>query len=229
MNPPELSEILKVLKATKESDMLPVEDELSYSILNKYATQSKKDPWTLDRSARIDLALMAVSLGAEIEKVVSHLTWKDFEGFIARILREHNYDCVESFRRVGNNERKGMEIDVIGVRNRVIVSVDAKMWGIRGGKASALRSAAEKQAKRTRRLGHNLSKLAGRIAAMQKGEYIMRPMVVTWLIEDVEIHDGVPIIPVFKFNSFLLSYSMFEDRLRFFKGILDMQYDQAEL
>jgi hypothetical protein len=228
MNPPELGEILKTLKATKESDMLPMENEISYSILDRYATRSKNG-WTLDRRTRIDLALMAVSLGAEIEQVVSHLTWKDFEGFIARILREHNYDCVESFRRVGNNDRKGMEIDVIGVRNRVIVSVDAKMWGIRGGKASALRSAAEKQAKRTRRLGRDLSKLAEKVKTMEQGEYSMRPMVVTWLIEDVEIHDGVPVIPVFKFNSFLLNYSMFEDRLRFFTGILDIQYDQAKL
>ena len=229
MNPPELSEILKILKITKESDMLHMENEVSYSILSEYAMKSKENRWTLDRSARIDLALMAVSLGAEIEQVVSHLNWKDFEGFIARILREHNYECVESFRRVGNSDRQGMEIDVIGIRNGVIVSVDAKMWGIRGGKASALRTAAEKQAKRTRRLGSELSNLAEKVRTMQKGEYVMRPMVVTWLIEDVEIHDGIPVIPVFKFNSFLLNYSMFEDRLRSFKGVLNIQYDQTKL
>ncbi|TFG14843.1 hypothetical protein EU537_02575 [Candidatus Thorarchaeota archaeon] len=229
MNPPQLSEILEMLKATKESHLVPIENEIPYSILHGYATQSDDNRWVLDRSGRIDLALMAVSLGAEIEQVVSHLNWKDFESFIARILREHNYECVESFRQVGNSDRKGMEIDVIGIRNRVIVSVDAKMWSIRGGKASALRAAAEKQAKRTHRLGSELSKLAEKVHNMQMGEYVMRPMVVTWLIEDVEIHDGVPVVPVFKFNSFLLNYAMFEDRLKSFTGILGVQYNQTRL
>jgi hypothetical protein len=85
------------------------------------------------------------------------------------------------------------------------------MWGVRSGKSSALKTAAEKQRVRTRRLGNKLDRLSKKIGGLKAGFYSVSPLLVTWLVEDVEIHDGVPVIPVFKLNSFILNLHQYED------------------
>jgi hypothetical protein len=172
-----------------------VESRLSDILKSMGAHELKSGTWEIERSLRIDLALRAVSFGAEIERVVNLLTWKDFEGFVANILAENDYICVESFRKRGISETKGMEIDVIGVRGNSIVSIDAKMWGIRTGKSSALRTAAKK------------------MSGLARGQYILKPVLVTWMVEEVVFHDGVPIVPVFLLNSFLQDFAIYEDMI----------------
>lgn len=184
---------------------------------------------SISRDVRIRLAVRAINLGCEIEKVIELLTWKDFEGFVAGVLSENNYQCTESFRRRGNRIEKGMEIDVIGIRGNLILSIDAKMWGIRSSKASALRSAASKQRSRTARLANELDKLSAKIMGMKAREYTLIPVLVTWLVEEVEIHEGVPVVPIFKLNAFLLDLSRYDDLLVTFGGRLVQQFSQSEL
>ena len=209
-----LDDLLRILRDSKEDQyMSDIESTLSDALRAVGAQQSESGEWEVDRSIRIDLALRAVSIGAEIEDVVNLLTWKDFEGFVASILVENDFQCVESFRKHGTAEAMGMEIDVIGVRGNSIISIDAKMWGIRTGKTSALRTAAEKQKERTKRLCDMMPRLAGKINGMSSGHYILQPILVTWMVEEVIFHDGVPIVPVFLFNSFLQDITVYEDMI----------------
>lgn len=202
--------IMEILKQSKEgnevSDINTLENELfeQLGIPNSI-------PFSIDRKQRIDLALIAATHGANVAEIVNLLTWKDFEGFVAGILSENNYRCVESFRRRGNSLVRGMEIDVVGVRGGTIIAVDAKMWGIRGGKASALKSAAEKQKKRTVELASELDRLSKKLNTLTEGPYTIFPVIVTWLVEEVELHEGVPVVPVFKLNSFILDLDQYED------------------
>jgi hypothetical protein len=98
-------------------------------------------------------------MGIEAESVVLNMTWKDFEGLVAQVLSENDFECTESFRRRGNELKEGMEIDVIGVKGDTMLVVDAKMWGVRKNKASALMEAVKKQIIRTERLASQLDKL----------------------------------------------------------------------
>ncbi len=184
---------------------------------------------SISRDARIRLAARAITLGCEIEEVIEQLTWKDFEGFVAGVLSENNYQCTESFRRRGNKTERGMEIDVIGIKGNLILSIDAKMWGIRSSKVSALRTAASKQKSRTARLATELDKLSAKITTMKASEYTLIPILVTWLVEEVEIHEGVPVVPIFKLNAFLLDLSRYDDLLVTFGGRLVQQFSQTEL
>ena len=172
----------------------------------------------VDREKRIELAMIATEAGAQIVDVVTLLTWKDFEGLIANILTENNFKCTESFRRRGTSLVKGMEIDVIGVRGRTIISVDAKLWSVRGGKGSALRDAAEKQKIRTSRLSSEMDRLSTKIPSMVAGKYTIFPTMVTWLVEEVEMHEGVPVVPVFKLNGFIQDFEIYEDRIVSYYG-----------
>jgi hypothetical protein len=204
--------ILNLLNQSKDADKIINPDEERIRLLTQMGIEADLDgEWILDRSHRINLALRAVSIGATPESVVKEMNWKDFEGFVAEILGENNFRCVESFRRRGTARIRGMEIDVVGVRGTTIVSVDAKMWGVRSGKASALKTAAENQRVRTRRLGNNLERLSEKIGGLKTGHYSLMPLLVTWLVEDVKIHEGVPVIPVFKLNAFILNLHEYED------------------
>ncbi|MFX1270609.1 MAG: hypothetical protein ACFFAX_02925 [Promethearchaeota archaeon] len=205
---------MRILKESKEDNCIKDAENTLDDVLKAIrARRLDSGAWEIERSLRIDLALRAVSIGAEVEDVVDLLTWKDFEGFVASILVENNFRCVESFRKRGTAETLGMEIDVIGVRGNSIVSIDAKMWGIRTGKSSALKTAAEKQKERTKRLCGVISRLAKGLNGLTTGQYILKPVLVTWMVEEVVFHDGVPIVPVFLLNSFLQDISIYEDMI----------------
>ena len=204
--------ITEILRQTKEGGEVSSTGSLTEEVLDQLGVSlSSGIPIQVNRTQRIDLARRAVKEGANIADVVDLLTWKDFEGFVASILSENTYRCVESYRRRGNSLIQGMEIDVIGVKGNTIISIDAKMWSIRSGKASALKTAAEKQKKRTLELSEELDKLSKKMGTLTERKYSLFPVLVTWLVEEVELHEGVPVVPIFKLNSFILDLDQYED------------------
>jgi hypothetical protein len=213
--------IVEILKHTKDTNSFTSTDSLQREILRQAGATSTNDMFSIDRMQRVSLAKKAVELGAPLGNIVEYMTWKDFEGFIASILSAHHYQCVESFRRRGTSAMHGMEIDVIGVKGNTLVAIDAKLWGIRHNKASALKLAAEKQKIRTNELSNELHRLARKMNGLQKREYQLYPVIVTWLVEDVELHEGVPVVPVFKLNSFILDLYKYEDLIATFFGSYD--------
>jgi hypothetical protein len=211
MAPNLLNLITEVLKQTKENGKLAPSDSLEKETLEELGIEQVGGDFVIDRTQRIDLAKQAVQQGAKIRDIVELLNWKDFEGFVASILAANNFQCVESFRRRGNSLMHGMEIDVIGVRGVTIIAIDAKMWGTRSGKASALRTAAEKQKTRTQELSGELDRLKKKLRYLPRKKYQLFPVIVTWLVEEVELHEGVPVVPIFKLNSFILDLYRYED------------------
>ena len=92
------------------------------------------------------------------------------------------------------------------------------MCGFRSGKASALKSAAEKENKRTVELASELDRLSKKLNTLTEGPYTIFPVIVTWLVEEVELHEGVPVVPVFKLNSFILDLEQYEDMVVSYSG-----------
>jgi len=219
MSPDNLHTIIDVLKQTKENDKLLLTNSFDKEMLEHLGLLQTGEEFIIDRSQRIDLAIRAVEQGARISEIVELLTWKDFEGFVTSILVANSYRCVESFRRRGNSLMHGMEIDVIGVKGATIIAIDAKMWGTRSGKTSALKTAAEKQKTRTQELSEELDRLARKMGGLTVREYQLLPVIVTWLVEEVELHEGVPVVPIFKLNSFILDFYLYEDLIVSYSGI----------
>jgi hypothetical protein len=219
MLPNILQIIIEVLRQTKNKSELPVNSSLKKELLEYLGLEyTNGNSIFIDRTHRIALAKKAVEYGASIGDVVELLTWKDFEGFIAAILAENHFECVESFRRRGNSLIHGMEIDVIGVRGGTIIAIDAKMWGVRSSKTSALKKAADEQKKRTAELERELNRLSKKLGKLETREYQLIPVIVTWLVEEVELHEGVPVVPVFKFNSFILDLHQYDDLIVSYSG-----------
>lgn len=213
--------ILLVLAETKETGTITGVSDAARTLLIRHGARQEGDgSLVVSRQKRISLVIEAVSQGIDIESVVERTTWKDFEGLVARVLNENDYICVESFRKRGKDSSRGMEIDVIGVKGSTIVVIDAKMWGARRGKTSALMTAAERQKERTARLPSQMGKLSEKLGGFRSGTYRLIPVLVTWLIEEVVFHEGVPIVPIFELNSFLLDLSMYEDMLVSFDALV---------
>ncbi len=213
-----INELLTILKITKSCEVEQLPEHLQ-EVVSQIMADSD---WTIQekRDGRIAVAMETIRQGCNAETVIQYLTWKDFEGFIAQVLGEHEYVCTESYRKKGNSTEGGMEIDVIGVKGNSVLVIDAKMWGIRKGKTSAIKEAALKQMNRARRLSNDLQSLTRRFTTLNHGTYFLRPIVVTWIAEDVEIHEGVPVVPIFKLNSFLQELTRFEDHILTFTGEL---------
>jgi hypothetical protein len=212
--------VQEILRKTRENEVIPNDTRLDNVVLEQFSIHQNEDGFfIISREKRIDLAMSLVERGLDIADVINLLTWKDFEGLVATILSENGFRSIESFRRKGNSLIKGMEIDVVGVRGQCVLSVDAKMWGVRGGKSSALRAAAEKQKERTKRLLNQKEALAKRLPSVSEGEYELYPVLVTWLVEEVELHEGVPVVPVFKFNPFILDFEQYQDIIVSYRGM----------
>ena len=211
--------VLEILKETKENGIFTSQNGSHRDFLERLGIYGNREGiFLIEREKRIDLAMIAVERGIDISEVIGLLTWKDFEGLIAGILIENGFRCVESYRRRGNSLDKGMEIDVIGIRGKLILSVDAKMWGIRSGKTSSLRSAVVKQKERTMKLATQNEHLSRKMKIEMQGIYDFIPVLVTWLVEEVELHEGVPVVPVFKFNSFILDFDTYRDLIVSYNG-----------
>ncbi|MDF1538393.1 MAG: hypothetical protein P1Q69_05780 [Candidatus Thorarchaeota archaeon] len=222
--------LVALLKISKENEEFYNSSEKMQNLLKEVGAIALADNhWKISREIRSAIALKAITHGAQPEVVVENMTWKDFEGLIAQILSENNYAYTESFRRRGTATIQGMEIDVIGVKGNSIIVVDAKMWGIRSGKASALMGAVTKQITRTERLAQQLDRLSKKISGMKPGSYSLTPVMVTWLVEEVELYEGVPVVPIFKLNSFLNEIDRFQDFMVNYKGVLGLQLEQSKL
>ncbi|MHA1904712.1 MAG: hypothetical protein ACXADL_02440 [Candidatus Thorarchaeota archaeon] len=221
MTPSNRHILLKILRDTKDNPILVNPNTETMSVFDSFAINPNSDgSFNLERGSRIEMGIKAIELGTDVEAVVSLMTWKDFEGFVAQVLSENGFSCIESYRRVGKALLKGMEIDVIGVRGKTIISVDAKMWGVRSGKSSAIKTAAEKQNERTRQLANELQRVADRVQNMDTGKYELLSVLVTWLVEDLEFHDGLPVVPFFKLNSFLLEFDKHRELMQSHVGHL---------
>jgi hypothetical protein len=98
-----------------------------------------------------------------------------------------------------------MEIDVIGTNNKLAIVADCKHW--KRYSHSSISAYAEKQIRRTkilcrtkRRTKYNISHAI--------------PIILTLYSIDVKFIDGVPIVPISKFKSFIEDVSLYLSEIR---------------
>jgi len=146
-----------------------------------------------------------IQLGEEIEKVVEEIDWKEFEKLIAEILKKHDFNVHNNFRFKTNRR---FEIDVLAIRNRTSLLIDCKQWGKGRYKKTGLKYSVKEQKERANQLKNFLKNnpIAQTKLKIKKTTKLI-PLIVTWFEEDLLEHENVFIIPVWKFNQFLLNMS----------------------
>ena len=73
---------------------------------------------------RLQTALFAIKLGADVESVSEYLTWQDFESITGLILEKKDFDVTKNLILT----KPRMEIDVVGIRLGIAILIDCKHW-----------------------------------------------------------------------------------------------------
>jgi len=133
---------------------------------------------------RLQTALFAIELGADVESVSEYLTWKDFESLTGLILEKKDFDVTKNLILT----KPRMEIDVIGTKMDIALLIDCKHWKTMS--KSALDEIVKKQVERVKRYVVDES-----ISAL--------PVIVTLHQEEIQFVENVPIVPIMKLSSFL--------------------------
>ncbi len=143
--------------------------------------------------------------GEKIEGIIQNMDWKEFEKLIAKILKKHDFNVRNNFRFKTNRR---FEIDVLATRNKISLLIDCKKWDRGRYKKTGLKYSVEEQKERTRKFKKFL-KNNPTIQSELKIEKITKfiPLLVTWFEEELLEHDHIFVVPVWKFNEFLLNIS----------------------
>lgn len=152
-------------------------------------------------------AVALVQLGISVDKAAALLSWREFEELCGEILEENGYSPVLNLRF--KSEGRRYEIDAAGISPNLVMLIDCKMWSARPGKASALTDAAKKQKMRVRAFAAAIQGVP-RIR-LRRGTASLVPVVVTWLPGGVGIREGVPIVPLYVFNSFVVEFDRLDE------------------
>ncbi|MFX0169914.1 MAG: hypothetical protein ACFE89_11240 [Candidatus Hodarchaeota archaeon] len=167
--------------------------------------------WSFCGFAKVQVAIRALQLGEATRPILNSLTWQEFEEFVAHVLTFHEFQVKHRFRF---SLSRRYEIDIVAGRNPFLLCIDCKQFGVRLGKASTLRTASEKQVIRTHALANHLAQFQADLGILDWQDPLLLPVLVTMLLEDLQFHEGIPVVPAVNLNSFLLGFEEQLDQLR---------------
>jgi Holliday junction resolvase-like predicted endonuclease len=161
----------------------------------------------------IRLAIEAIKSGVDVEAVSELLNWRDFESLCAEALRSHDYGVRAPLRF--KVESKRHEVDIVAHKRGILLCVDCKHWKTRRGQRSKVKDAVMSHFDKCVKLALSIDVLRSAGLEVYSGSYVV-PVIVTLM--DLGFKDplnGVCVLPVFKFNSFLLDLEAHVDELSY--------------
>lgn len=217
--------LISLLKLTKDGAVLIEDVNKDYRIASDIARKlleklQNEDLLNLQGATvkvtsdnRRRLAVKAVSLGADVERVSAFLSWQEFEDIAAIALERNSYAVVKNvrFKRAGRK----WEMDIVGCKKPLVVCIDCKHWG-HGLSPSALKRIIEAQVERARALAESLPNVSLEIecAKWNKAKFI--PVVLSLTQGRFEFYDRVPIVPVLQLQDFLSQLPAYTESLKYF-------------
>ena len=147
--------------------------------------QKTEGNYFFESGDKLKLAIKLLQNGSPLDEISIVLDWRDFEGLVAEILLAKDFAVIKN--QILTKPR--MEIDVIGIRLGIAMLIDCKHW--KRYSSFALTEAVKKQIERTKQY---VSKTQNAIAV---------PVIVTLYQDKVDFIDNVPIVPIFRFSSFV--------------------------
>ncbi len=150
---------------------------------------------------RVRIAIQAIKLGADFERVCRLLEWKEFESITTEAFEAYDYRVKKNFRFKGNNGKR-WEIDLLACKQPIIASVDCKHWQYKWTRAPIIKTV-EQHVERTKAFADALSKLYVKIKLGRWNHVTAIPIVLSLLPSPFKFHHNTPIVPVLQLQSFL--------------------------
>uniref|UniRef100_A0A7J3ZKT1 Restriction endonuclease type IV Mrr domain-containing protein n=1 Tax=Fervidicoccus fontis TaxID=683846 RepID=A0A7J3ZKT1_9CREN len=153
-------------------------------------------------SSKVMLAVSAIELGASPLAVSSFLNWREFEEEVKRILEEYGARCTLNFRI---SRPKRAQVDVIGVKDNLVLVVDCKHWNPRATSPSRLQHAAEEHKERVGTLARSSEfvRLVCRSITPSFSSSLVLPVLITLSQRTRGVLGGAIIVPIGLLRGFL--------------------------
>src|SRR5919108_3103516 len=177
---------------------------LEYLLGRGIGQASARGLYSFSKSDRVKLALLAIQNGNDIERISNCLSWQDFEAFASNLLKISGYvtECNLYFSKPSR-----MQIDVVGINrdSSLAIVIDCKHW--KRNHLSSISLYARKQARRASDLLIHKKMISHAI-----------PVVLTLHSMDIQFVDGIPLVPISKFNSFVRELPLYFDEIEVSTG-----------
>ena len=191
---------LKVFQNTLELDNDSVfQDIVKYLLNNNIGQLSEKDKTiSFSRSDKIWITLNAIRKGCDIQQCSRLLSWQDFESLTSQILGHFEYDTKVNIVLT----KPRCQLDVIAIKNDFLISIDCKHW--KNYSKSAIMPYVDKQIIRTKNYLRNNNKIKKAL-----------PMLLTLYDSNFKFINGIPIVPISFFKSFIFEFESFNDNIAY--------------
>jgi len=180
-----LDELLNLVKLSKTT----VLEALDPLIANGYIIE-RDGLLKFEEGSSIVASILALKLGASLNDVLKVVSWQDFENFTEKILLEYGYKTFRNFRL----KKPRLEVDVLALKKDFGLVVDCKQWQ-KNVTISKLGTAVLKQVERAKTILFNGKEF------LEDRKLI--PVVVVLYPSPVKSIEGVPVVPIEMFKSFV--------------------------
>lgn len=167
---------------------------------------------------RINLALKAVELGGDIERICRFISWREFEDVTASAFSLNDYRVRRNFRFSWAERR--WEIDILAMRKPIIVCVDCKHWK-KGLTRSSIAEIVKDHMERTKVFTEALKTLGENLNLKEWVNIVSIPIIVSLHSASLKFYKKVPIVPILQLPSFINDLPVHTDLLRCFKNEIE--------
>ncbi len=166
----------------------------------------------VNAECRLALAVRAIELGADVERLSNFLCWQEFEAMAAISLELCGYTTKKNVRFKHN--RKRWEIDVIGFKKPLVLCIDCKHWR-HGMHPSTLNKMAVAQATRVNALANSLPTVVTDFACIKWDQAKFVPVILSLVPFAGKFCDDIPIVPVLALQDFVSQLPLNLECLRY--------------
>ncbi|UCC57861.1 MAG: hypothetical protein JSW14_05695 [Candidatus Bathyarchaeum sp.] len=179
---------------------VPVTNEILRGLRELGLIEGEEGIIEVSSNQRVKLAIHAINLGTDIERVCKVLEWIEFENFAATAFEANNFTVKRRFRFKKAGRR--WEIDVLAFSKPYVVSVDCKRWR-RGWGKSAIKKIVEAQALRTKVLTEALPSLQKRLRLNGWTQAFLFPVILSLFPGPAKFFNNVPVVPILQLQNYL--------------------------
>lgn len=169
---------------------------------------------------RLRIAELAITKGADPERVARQLRWQEFESLAAKILSREGYATSNHF--IFKHSGHKHEIDVLGAKEPLVLCLDCKHWH-HGSAPSKIKTAAKNQLLRAQSLSEAFTTYRRKLHVTGWRSVRLLPIVLTLADLHSKLIDGVPIVSVLRLRDFLWQINPWIETLRFVDAPMSSQ------
>ena len=150
--------------------------------------------------SRVQLAVRALELDADLKKACGFLSWREFEDISMEAFEASKFRVIKNFRFKSLSRR--WEVDLLGFKKPLILSVDCKHWH-KGWHRSSIMKIVKSQIARTRALMEASDLQREKMGIISWKKIVLVPVVLSLFPGPFKFYQKTPVVPVLQIRNFL--------------------------